>query len=336
MFKNSLFIILLGLFSSFAMADDGETVTIGGTTVNKQATVITFSGDNLTLTYSDGSSQTTPMDQANIAFNHVAHLSESGDFDNLNTIKTFGDQTLGVRVTRTLRAGQWAVVCFPFNLDANTISTVFGSGSRVASLKSITGTSANFATCAKMSAGIPYIVCPANEVKEFTLDNVLLHNLAEGATVAGEGFDLTGSIVTASPDGTVDYIAYGNQLKALTHNGKIKALHGFFSSTSETPSHLTTFTVDGETIGSMAQLTGDVNADKTVNITDIMLTVNSIIGHNPVGFNAIAADMNGDGTVNITDVMTIVNIVIGLINTDNSSSGSGSDIAVSPSNIWDN
>ena len=55
---------------------------------------------------------------------------------------------------------------------------------------------------------------------------------------------------------------------------------------------------------------GDVNGDKVVNITDIMLIVNYIIGKTPSTFIKKNADVNSDKNINITDVMNVVNIVL--------------------------
>ena len=54
----------------------------------------------------------------------------------------------------------------------------------------------------------------------------------------------------------------------------------------------------------------DVNLDSKVNITDVMLTVNDIIGKNPSTFYPDMADINQDGVISIADVMLIVNYLI--------------------------
>lgn len=56
---------------------------------------------------------------------------------------------------------------------------------------------------------------------------------------------------------------------------------------------------------------GDVNNDGIVNITDVMLTVNYVIGKTPSVFLQHNADLNSDGNINITDVMGIINIILG-------------------------
>ena len=300
MIKSIILSLLFAIAACPAMADDGETVTIGGNAVGKSATTITFDGDNLTLTYSDGSQQTASMEQVNISFSPTAAFSDATGFDNLQSIKTFGGQVVGVKVSRQMHEGQWALLCLPFDMSATTINTVFGSGSKVAQLSSVTESTANFTTCTEMTAGIPYIIYPTTDIQTFALDQVVLRNMAEGATVSGEGF-----------------------------------LHGYFTATATSASHLSSFTVDGEIVGSMKMLLGDVNADKKVDITDVMMTVNSTVGQNPQGFDASSADLNNDGNVTITDVIMIVNIMISPSNGENSSFGNGSDIATNSSILWE-
>lgn len=50
--------------------------------------------------------------------------------------------------------------------------------------------------------------------------------------------------------------------------------------------------------------------DGDVNVVDIMMTVNAILGNTLDSFHVENADVNNDNTVNILDVMGIVNIVL--------------------------
>ena len=54
---------------------------------------------------------------------------------------------------------------------------------------------------------------------------------------------------------------------------------------------------------------GDVNSDGVVNVSDIMLIVNHILGSMNVN-NIEAADMNGDKSINVSDIMAIVNLIL--------------------------
>lgn len=56
---------------------------------------------------------------------------------------------------------------------------------------------------------------------------------------------------------------------------------------------------------------GDVNGDGMVNITDVILTVNHILGNTPDKFNKVAADVNGDDAVNVSDVTLMVRSILG-------------------------
>lgn len=56
---------------------------------------------------------------------------------------------------------------------------------------------------------------------------------------------------------------------------------------------------------------GDVNADKKVNVTDVMCVANYIVGITPEVFVEEAADVNASGSINITDLIAIANIAVG-------------------------
>ena len=53
---------------------------------------------------------------------------------------------------------------------------------------------------------------------------------------------------------------------------------------------------------------GDVNADGSVNVSDITALVNQIIGSG--SYSAQACDVNGDGEVNVTDVTTLITTIL--------------------------
>ena len=53
---------------------------------------------------------------------------------------------------------------------------------------------------------------------------------------------------------------------------------------------------------------GDVNDDGVINIADVIIAVNIILG--TLEFNQ-AADMNGDGSIDVVDIINIVSIILG-------------------------
>ena len=55
-----------------------------------------------------------------------------------------------------------------------------------------------------------------------------------------------------------------------------------------------------------------INFDDIINITDIVLLVNIILGiAEPTVEESLAADYNSDGITNVLDVIQIVNIILG-------------------------
>lgn len=54
---------------------------------------------------------------------------------------------------------------------------------------------------------------------------------------------------------------------------------------------------------------GDVNDSRTVNVTDIVVSAQYVLGMNPEPFIFEAADMNGDGNVTVTDIMLIAYLI---------------------------
>ena len=61
-------------------------------------------------------------------------------------------------------------------------------------------------------------------------------------------------------------------------------------------------------------LMGDVDSNGEVNVTDVVLIIDQIVGRYPWNFNADAADVNYDGYINITDVVLVIDHVLGKVN----------------------
>ena len=61
----------------------------------------------------------------------------------------------------------------------------------------------------------------------------------------------------------------------------------------------------------VVELYGDVNLDGYLDVTDIILVVNFILGDTPTEEQFLTADMNQDGTLNILDVIDVVSGILG-------------------------
>lgn len=65
------------LWGGTAFADTEQTVTVNGATIGKFVTQLTFSGDNVTLTFDDSSTQTVDMSLVNISLTYGTSGIES-------------------------------------------------------------------------------------------------------------------------------------------------------------------------------------------------------------------------------------------------------------------
>ena len=57
--------------STAVMADNKQTVTIDGAQVSKTVREITFNGDNVTLSYADGTDETQDMSLVKLSFAYI-------------------------------------------------------------------------------------------------------------------------------------------------------------------------------------------------------------------------------------------------------------------------
>lgn len=62
---------------------------------------------------------------------------------------------------------------------------------------------------------------------------------------------------------------------------------------------------------------GDVNMDNVIDVTDVVLIIDDILGKNPNNYNNALADVNGDGEINITDVVFVIDFILGKISLGN-------------------
>ena len=67
-----------------------------------------------------------------------------------------------------------------------------------------------------------------------------------------------------------------------------------------------------ETIQLQSSMPGDVNNDAILNILDIVLIVNFVLGSDtPDASEFVVADLNGDGIINILDIVILTNLILG-------------------------
>lgn len=90
--KKTYLVLLAGMLSTVAYADNKQTVKIDGNVIDKVVTEITFEGDDVVLNYADNTSETKDMSLVTLSFggttgiNHVEKTTKTwnGKVYNLN------------------------------------------------------------------------------------------------------------------------------------------------------------------------------------------------------------------------------------------------------------
>lgn len=250
----------MGLMGLGAYGQTYETVTVGDVVVDKFVTGMTVSGDNVSLTYSDGTVQTAELSGVSVDLTYRASLADDATASDANTatLANFGGKTVGISVKRQLTAGQWNVLCLPFSMTADQIATVWGDGTRIATLDYADGEGVNFASQTAIQAGVPYIIQPVNANDEFALDAVLLKNLTAGGQMQAADWTFVGTIPTEQPTGTVRCLTGDGTMAELAAGESVYPLRAYMKANNEIAAPFTTFSVDGDATGIMQIENGNV------------------------------------------------------------------------------
>ena len=64
------------------------------------------------------------------------------------------------------------------------------------------------------------------------------------------------------------------------------------------------------TLQTMTRIVGDVNGSNSLNVQDVVIMLNSIVGNIPP-ITDMCADANSDGLINIQDAVMLLNMIVG-------------------------
>jgi len=56
---------------------------------------------------------------------------------------------------------------------------------------------------------------------------------------------------------------------------------------------------------------GDVNGDNIIDVMDVIVLIDSVLGEKPENFYPECADLNGDGTTDTVDIVMLIDMVLG-------------------------
>ena len=191
---------------------------------------------------------------------------EETNADRISAMETKDDVT--VTVARSVKADQWNTIYLPFAMTAEQIAGAFGEGTKVAGLASYDADNENlmFTSVTETAANTAYLLKPANDVEEFTVEGVDVTYVADkdlsNPLILTPGALFEGVIDnhTIATPASLYYLANGNKIKLLAENGQLKALHGYFiigGGINDDPFSAKTFTVDGAATGIIAVENGE-------------------------------------------------------------------------------
>ena len=230
------------------------------------------------------------------------NISLADDSDNNATlVKYNGTKVASVTLQgRTLtKDGKWNTLCLPFALDGFSGTPL--ADATVKTLESATfadGTlTLNFEDATEMVAGKPYIVKWEAQTPDYVENPVF-----EGVTISDANNPVRTEVVgfmgiyapySTGADKTMLYLDTDNKLNYPNAEMTINAFRAYFQ------------------LVSALEDAGDVNGDGKVDVTDVTMMVDHILGKENASFIIGNADMNGDGEVNVTDVTMLVNVILG-------------------------
>ena len=240
-------------------------------------------------------------------------ISLADDGDNHETIYNY-DGRKATNVTLTGRTfykdGNWNTLCLPFAVtdgdeaDGVTFSGTPLEGATVMTLDNATFENStltlNFEETSAMEPGKPYLVKWAKDTGLPGIVNPVFNGVTISNTPTSE---------KAVVAGIVSFTGQYAPLK-IGEEGDLTILYLGSDNTFRYPDGAMDINAFRAYIYANTSL-GDVNGDGVVNVTDVTMLVNHILGMEDENFVIENADVTRDGDVTVTDVTALVNLILG-------------------------
>ena len=164
------------------------------------------------------------------------------------------NKTVNVTINRTLVANKWNTLCLPFDVTAEQIKNILKAEGMVREYKDQTADCINFQVAETMTAGVPYLIKPTEEVKGLTFEGVkitAIEGVAKGAEAGStdENLSICGVLGTKalSTDGSELFLnAAGKFVAPAAATNTMKGFRAYFMSMLGAGAKIN---IDGETTG---------------------------------------------------------------------------------------
>lgn len=215
-------------------------------TGNAQSVTIKYTGSSrltsMKVTYTKPSYKNLPLDETTTAEDAKVLLKA-----NLN-------KTVNVTINRTLVANKWNTLCLPFDVTAEQIKNILKAEGMVREYKDQTADCINFQAAETMTAGVPYLIKPTEEVKGLTFEGVKItatEGVAKGAEAGStdENLSICGVLgaKALSTDGSELFLnAAGKFVAPAAATNTMKGFRAYFMSMLGAGAKIN---IDGETTG---------------------------------------------------------------------------------------
>ncbi len=175
------------------------------------------------------------------------------------------NKTVNVTINRTLVANKWNTLCLPFDVTAEQIKNILKAEGMVREYKDQTADCINFQAAETMTAGVPYLIKPTEEVKGLTFEGVKItatEGVAKGAEAGStdENLSICGVLgaKALSTDGSELFLnAAGKFVAPAEGKQTMKGFRAYFMSLLGAGAKIN---IDGETTG-----INNIETEATVN-----------------------------------------------------------------------
>ena len=251
-------------------AAQGGDLTVSTGTYDSATKTWEGNAQSITLTIPNGKDatwfQTMTVTYSKVAAATSLTLNETTTAEDAKTLlEANWNKTVNVTINRTLVANKWNTLCLPFDVTAEQIKNILKAEGMVREYKDQTADCINFQAAETMTAGVPYLIKPTEEVKGLTFEGVKItatEGVAKGAEAGStdENLSICGVLgaKALSTDGSELFLnAAGKFVAPAEGKQTMRGFRAYFMSMLGAGAKIN---IDGETTG-----INNIETEATVN-----------------------------------------------------------------------